>query len=131
MLLLVSCNKKGCTDSAATNYVEEATKDDGSCTYEGTVTFWYDQQTSISLEQSGVTELNFYVGSVLAKTHPVDTYWTIAPNCNDSNTISRTKNLGASKNTTIPWEVEDQSGNTLYSGNWEAVGGQCTLIEID
>ena len=28
-----SCKKKGCTDEAATNYVEKAKKDDGSCEY--------------------------------------------------------------------------------------------------
>ncbi len=30
---IVSCKKKGCTDETATNYSEEAKKDDGSCTY--------------------------------------------------------------------------------------------------
>jgi hypothetical protein len=30
----VSCKKKGCTDPTATNYSEEAKKDDGSCEYE-------------------------------------------------------------------------------------------------
>ncbi len=29
----VACKKEGCTDPAATNYNEEAKKDDGSCTY--------------------------------------------------------------------------------------------------
>lgn len=32
-LTTVSCKKEGCTDSTATNYNEEAKKDDGSCTY--------------------------------------------------------------------------------------------------
>tara|TARA_B110000046_G_C13015831_1_gene408700 strand:+ start:1584 stop:2735 length:1152 start_codon:yes stop_codon:yes gene_type:complete len=31
---IVSCKKKGCTDETATNYSEEAKKDDGSCTYD-------------------------------------------------------------------------------------------------
>ncbi len=29
----VSCKKKGCTDPSATNYSEEAKKDDGSCVF--------------------------------------------------------------------------------------------------
>lgn len=33
-LVLVSCKKEGCTDPSATNYSENAKKDDGSCTYE-------------------------------------------------------------------------------------------------
>lgn len=32
-----SCKKKGCTDSTANNYSEEAKKDDGSCTYDDVV----------------------------------------------------------------------------------------------
>ncbi len=32
-LNFVSCKKKGCTDSAATNYDSDAKKDDGSCVY--------------------------------------------------------------------------------------------------
>lgn len=30
---MTSCKKEGCTDATATNYSEEAKKDDGSCTY--------------------------------------------------------------------------------------------------
>lgn len=30
----ISCKKEGCTDSTATNYNEEAKKDDGSCKFE-------------------------------------------------------------------------------------------------
>jgi hypothetical protein len=33
-LIATSCKKKGCTDETATNYSEEAKKDDGTCTYE-------------------------------------------------------------------------------------------------
>ena len=33
MVSTVSCKKKGCTDSTATNYSEAAAKDDGSCEY--------------------------------------------------------------------------------------------------
>ncbi|MDX1445547.1 hypothetical protein [Lishizhenia sp.] len=31
--LLTACNKKGCTNPAASNYAEEAIKEDGSCKY--------------------------------------------------------------------------------------------------
>lgn len=33
---MTSCKKEGCTDATATNYSEEAKKDDGSCTYANT-----------------------------------------------------------------------------------------------
>ncbi len=34
-----ACKKKGCTDETATNYSEEAEKDDGTCTYSEETTF--------------------------------------------------------------------------------------------
>lgn len=36
---LQSCKKEGCTDEAATNYDEEAKKDDDSCEYADEITF--------------------------------------------------------------------------------------------
>ena len=33
MLAMTSCKKEGCMDPMANNYMEEAKKDDGSCTY--------------------------------------------------------------------------------------------------
>lgn len=36
VVTMVSCKKEGCMDKTATNYNEEATKDDGSCTFKTT-----------------------------------------------------------------------------------------------
>ena len=48
-----SCKKKGCTDPEALNYSEEAEKDDGSCSYEGAMVFYYDEATAAQLVQDG------------------------------------------------------------------------------
>jgi len=36
-ITMTSCKKKGCMDNTATNFVEKAKKDDGSCTYKPTI----------------------------------------------------------------------------------------------
>lgn len=41
LLAIVSCKKKGCIDELATNYNEEAQKDDGSCEYEPNAVYIY------------------------------------------------------------------------------------------
>ena len=50
--LLQSCAKEGCTDVDAVNYDSYADKNDGSCTFEGSVVFWYDAETADSLYYS-------------------------------------------------------------------------------
>ena len=129
--LFQSCHK-GCTDSVASNYDADAKKDDGNCTYNATVTFWYTQSQSIAWSQSGVTSLAFYVGDVMvgSSNYDVSTYWVTAPNCGESGTINVTKNLGTSKTKDISWQVKDQDAVVLKSGTWSATGGQCDLIQV-
>lgn len=43
-LVITSCRKKGCTDPNASNYSADAKKDDGTCTYDPTTT-WYSEVT--------------------------------------------------------------------------------------
>lgn len=45
LVTIVGCKKEekvyGCTDPTSANYNPSATDNDGSCKYEGNVTFWY------------------------------------------------------------------------------------------
>jgi hypothetical protein len=44
MISFTSCEKEvfGCTDPSSTNYDPSATDDNGTCEYNGNVTFWYN-----------------------------------------------------------------------------------------
>ncbi|UKN00464.1 hypothetical protein K6119_12050 [Paracrocinitomix mangrovi] len=57
MASLNSCKKKGCTDSTATNFSEEAKKDDGSCTY---ITDGYTGTASISQGHATTSVANLF-----------------------------------------------------------------------
>ena len=46
LLTIVSCGKEGCTDVLASNYVADATKDDGSCEYDTASTNSYTVPTT-------------------------------------------------------------------------------------
>ncbi|AEA44187.1 hypothetical protein [Fluviicola taffensis] len=50
-LLVVSCKKEGCTDSSASNYNEDAKKDNGSCTYPPVA------QTGFTWKENGGSEM--------------------------------------------------------------------------
>lgn len=51
LLVIVSCKKEGCTDSSASNYNEDAKKDNGSCTYLPVV------QTGFTWKEDGGSEM--------------------------------------------------------------------------
>lgn len=64
----VSCKKKGCTDPTATNYSEDAKKDDGSCTYAPDVTETITKAGAISANETWTAD-NIYllVGKVVVE----------------------------------------------------------------
>jgi hypothetical protein len=59
---VVSCKKKGCTDATATNYKEEAKKDDESCVYLPTISLIGSASVTVQLgdayEDAGATATN-------------------------------------------------------------------------
>jgi hypothetical protein len=61
--LLYSCKKKvlGCMDPNSTNYNPSATKDDGSCSYNGTVSFWSVSGASATVSINGIDKYSKYV----------------------------------------------------------------------
>jgi hypothetical protein len=130
VFVIQSCNK-GCIDPNASNYDMEAKKDDGKCTYEATLTLWYDQTQSIAWNQASVTSINVYVGEVLVVNHPVGTYWVTAPACAEAGTINVLKNLGAETTKTLTWEVKDQNDTSLKTGSWDATGGGCDVVQVN
>lgn len=60
-VVLTSCSKEpvkvfGCTDPTSVNYNPSATDDNGTCQYEGNVTFWYDTNgTTATVNVGGET----------------------------------------------------------------------------
>lgn len=57
-LIATSCKKKGCTDSTAINYSEEAKKDDGSCSYE-TITAALEIPTTYTFTRDGNSTVSY------------------------------------------------------------------------
>ncbi len=114
---LSSCRKEGCTDKTAKNYNQDAKKDDGTCTYEGSVVFWIDQSTSANLLIAGETSLTFYFDGVVVGSQAATTFWTGAPECGQNGSITVTKSLGGVKSKSFPFKVLDQDGITIWESN--------------
>lgn len=131
LLSLTSCKKEeGCTDPNATSYNPEAEVDNGTCTYEGEVVFWYGENTSIGLDNFGSSSLTFLVDGDIVGSTSSSVFWTSAPNCGDNGSITVTQNLGNVKSRSLTYSIEDQDGYEIWSdiANFEA--NSCQSIEL-
>ncbi len=57
--ILASCKKEGCTDTAATNYNDEAEKDDNSCVYAEPILTYTIPKTYSFTDENGVSTVNY------------------------------------------------------------------------
>ncbi len=122
-LTVSGCKKekvKGCTISSATNYNSSAEEDDGSCTYKGSLVFWWKQAVSDSCAAHGVVNIKVYTDGTFQGTLPISTQsWASAPGCGASSTVTASFNFGTSKtkSTNIHYDFLDGSGTTIATGN--------------
>ena len=130
-LLLSSCAKSGCTDGNADNFCSKCKKDDGSCTYSGSVVLWYDEDTADQMDDDGITSLIVKVDGEIVGTYSSSVYFVSAPNCGSTGAITVKKNLGKSKSKTSTYSITDQDGDVVFSGNLEFKANTCTQLELN
>ena len=135
-LTLTNCGKKGCTDSDGENFCSDCKKDDGSCTYKGSLVFWWKQAFRDSCAANGVSSIGIYFDNGLVGTLPVSAqFWNSAPTCGATGALTITKELGKNKTGTyVEYEkLLDGSGNvivTLPNENIKLSGNTCTAYEM-
>jgi hypothetical protein len=130
LLMISSCKKEGCTDADATNYNIDAKKDDGSCTYEGSVVFWYDETVATNLVTDGAVSLTYSVGGVLAGSQAANIYWTGAPECGQNSSITYTYNLGGVKTNALTYSIKDQTDWEYWSGLVNIDANTCKSVQL-
>ena len=111
---MISCKKEGCTDADALNYSNAAEENDGSCHYESTIVFWFDESKSEFHQAFDVTEFRFYVEDELAGIADINDFLLSAPlTCGDSASLIYTRSLNLSKSADLHYEVTDQLGDLV------------------
>ena len=126
------CKKKtpGCMNTAATNYKPSAELEDGSCTFEGSATFWFDDTTGIDFQMNGVDALIIKLDGEDVGGLDVTQYLTSAPDCWGSDCVTVFKNMGNSASKPFPYIVQDGNGNLIWSGNIMYTANTCIKKEL-
>jgi len=133
-----SCKKKGCIDKLANNYNSEAKKDDGSCTYDGSVVFWINGTTAYNLRViDSVDFVSIYVDNSKVGQMTTNSNYIVSPACNEGG-VTFHYDLGALKEKTFTYEAKfnynyepaNTTEHTLSSSSFTVKGGLYTPYEI-
>lgn len=131
IIAFTGCKKEqGCMDVDAFNYSESAEEDDGSCTYTGSVCFWYGKATSDSLIFDGATSLIIKVDGEVAGSYATSMYFTGAPDCETASVVKAEKDLGASKSKSFTYSVKDDIDFEYWSGTVTFEANTCLATEL-
>lgn len=118
LVVMPSCNRKGCTDPAANNYEEKAKKDDGSCTYDP-ATYWY---TEVVYNGQTYRQLPSHITS--DQTLTADALWMLSGGTFVDNGATLTIEAGttvyAANDGTTPFLAISQGGNINAVGTASA-----------
>lgn len=125
-----SCKKKGCTDPEALNFSEEAEKDDGSCSYDGAMVFYYDEATAAQLVQDGAITMTYYVDGENIGSSPADIYWTGAPDCGQDGSVGVVKSWGNDRTKTYSFSAQDQTGWELWGEPVTFHANTCVTLQL-
>lgn len=128
----VGCSKKeGCTDPESKNYDPDAKKSNNSCKYEGSVVFWYKQSVSEGLIDDDITSLAFYIDGKLIGSSSASVYFNSIPECNTSNAVKYTADLGGSKSKSVIYQVKDPvDGFLVWEGTLTLKANTCIQLEL-
>jgi len=114
-MTITSCKKEepkvfGCTDPTSVNYNPSATDDNGTCQYEGNVTFWYNSNgTSATVNVGGKTG---YITQY---------YSTYNPSCGSSGCANFTLPVGS-------YSYTASSTWSTWSGTVTVTKNGCSLM---
>lgn len=130
MALAISCKKPGCTDPDAENFCDDCKDDNTSCQFTGEIVFWNNQATSNFLVNDDAISLTYTIDGAVVGSSAASVYWTGAPECGQTGSVTVSKDLGNVKNKTYTYSVKDQDGFEYWNGTANFTANTCTAIQL-
>jgi len=131
MIFNTSCeSKQGCTDSISDEYDATAEEDDGSCTYDGAVIFWYEEAIADQLIDEGAIELSYYIDDILVGKANASDFLTAAPKCSDDGTVSFIVDLEHQKTQHFTYSIKDQTDFEYWAGDIDILAETCIVEKL-
>ena len=135
-LAFISCHKDvfGCTDPTSDNYNSEATRDDGSCSYHGNLTCWYDTITRDSMVANNIASVVVYVDNeVVQNVNPNIVVWSSEPPC-PTTSIGNWITMNGTTSRTFSVTAKAFNGSNIEVRSWSETetinAGECKLFQI-
>ena len=98
--------------------------------YQGTVSFWINQETSDSLLNNGATALGYYIDGESIGSSFTNISWPNAPDCGGVGSVYMTLPLGKKKEKTFTYTVKDQADVLRWSGTVNVNYNECTMTQL-
>jgi hypothetical protein len=92
--------------------------------------FWYNKVASDSSAANGTTAYTYYVDGQLVGSSASSVYYTSAPNCGQSGSVSVTKALGTVKSKSFTYSVKDDTGLERWAGTGNFTANTCLALEL-
>jgi hypothetical protein len=91
---------------------------------------WNTKATSDSLVADGASSLTYTVDGATAGSSASNVYWTGAPSCGQSGSVTIKKSLGKDKKKSFTYSAKDQTGYEYFKGTLEFTANTCTSYEL-
>jgi hypothetical protein len=129
-----SCKKEarieGCTDRDSKNFDPTANVENGNCEYEGQMIIWFDNSIANTLKGFGALALTYYLGGQNIGYNTVNDFWSLAPECGRSGTITALRDLGKDKTQVDTLSVKDQTGFEFWHEAVTFTANNCVIHRL-
>lgn len=107
---LAACAKKGCTDTRADNFSENATRDDGTCKYSADVKIYWLKDFSDDMLRDSIQKVQMFVNGKFLTDFNSHFYWNQKPDLTSSTVYNYHTEFIPGTEKTIFITLFDESG---------------------